>query len=101
MTGKPITIEMKVSDNPTYEVELRWARPPHPGHYIHITGKCAICNRPLENRFPKDFPNDWKFCCSCLHIAHLIIEGNLMISCWRHPKPHKILAKISLMNYNE
>ena len=95
MTGKPITIEMKVSDQPTFEVELLW------GRYNCITGQCAICNSPLENRFPKDFPNEWKFCCSCLHMAQLIIKDNLAVFCWKFPKPHKILQRITLVKGND
>jgi len=76
MTGKPITIEMKVSDQPTLEVELHWVRPPRQEYLgeIIITGKCAICHGFLHNDFPEDFPKDWKFCCQCKIIAESLVN---------------------------
>lgn len=36
---------------------------------------CAICDFPLDKKFPKDFPDNWKFCCSCHACAVIITEG--------------------------
>ena len=41
-------------------------------------GFCAICGYPLEDVFPDDYPNDWKFCCSCLSWANFILEENII-----------------------
>ena len=40
--------------------------------------KCAICNGKIHDPavFPKDFPNEWKFCCNCYAIANVLIRHN-------------------------
>ena len=93
MTGKPITIEEKVSDQRTYEVEFRWVR--HPlDRYTHITGECAVCNYPLEKKFPEDYPDEWKFCCACKELAEIITIGG---DDARSPLAKKIWEKITLV----
>lgn len=104
MTGKPITIEMKVSDQPTFEGTLTFIRDFNqlypcirPGHYKMDYGKCAICDSSLHSgRFPLDFPDDWKFCCNCLYIAELMIGGDQRI-CIVPAKIDKIYNKITLV----
>ena len=66
-----------------------------------ITEKCVICYFRLTEKFPDDFPDEWKFCCGCLEMAKLIIEGNLAHFCWAFNKPNEILQKITLTEGNE
>ena len=40
-----------------------------------ITGQCSICEGNLTNKFPDDFPDEWKFCCACRLCASWIIKG--------------------------
>ena len=37
------------------------------------TSSCSLCSYPLSNKFPKDFPDDWKWCCGCLGLARRIL----------------------------
>lgn len=37
-----------------------------------ITGYCAICLGVLTRDYPEDFPEEFKFCCSCLGWAKSI-----------------------------
>lgn len=36
--------------------------------------KCAICKAKLHNSavFPKDFPDEWRFCCNCSGLANIL-----------------------------
>ncbi len=38
---------------------------------------CVICHCSLEVSFPKDFPDEWKFCCGCLLWAEMVISPRL------------------------
>ena len=38
--------------------------------------KCVICRSILDVSFPKDFPDEWKFCCSCLEWAKMVVKIN-------------------------
>jgi len=39
------------------------------------TMKCNICSFWLENnKFPDDFPKEWRWCCGCLNIGAMILE---------------------------
>ena len=40
-----------------------------------VIGRCSLCSYPLSNRFPDDFPDDWKWCCGCLGLAKDIIAS--------------------------
>lgn len=42
-------------------------------------GFCAICNFPLTVSYPEDYPDEWKFCCSCWHWAGLIARDDPII----------------------
>lgn len=39
---------------------------------------CYICGRKhdktFSSQFPKNFPNEWKWCCWCLSIAKFIVD---------------------------
>lgn len=53
--------------------------------YIYIfkdIDKCVICGNTLEVDFPNDFPDSWKFCCSCLNWANYLINGNGIAKNW-------------------
>ena len=60
------------------------------------TGNCSICDSMLTNKFPDDYPDDWKFCCSCKSMAEEIVKGTLPSCFWLNEKPNKILDKITL-----
>lgn len=34
--------------------------------------KCVICGFKFDKDFPKDFPDEWKFCCMCLGTARAL-----------------------------
>ncbi len=53
------------------------------GEYVTITwgkkifsshGGCVICGRCHIKPFPKDYPDEWKFCCNCRAVAWLSVE---------------------------
>jgi len=105
---KKVTIELKVSDNPTLDVSLQWdwvrefnnEAFPYPGRWddskvISTYGKCVICKFHLHNKFPEDFPEDWKFCCNCQNTALLIVRGTLTPLLIREKK---IYNKITVYN---
>lgn len=46
---------------------------------FNITGFCVICGSMLFNTFPEDFPNEWKFCCSCFSLAYELIKHGFNI----------------------
>ncbi len=39
--------------------------------------KCYVCGYKHTNEFPKNFPNNWKFCCDCRYVAYQIIKHGL------------------------
>jgi len=39
--------------------------------------KCSICRKGLHAVFPRDFPDEWKFCCGCCDLANVIVAYNL------------------------
>lgn len=55
---------------------------------IKLTGHCAICYSHLIKEFPEDYPNEWKFCCSCLDWANRLIGENFI------SKEHLLRSKI-------
>ena len=74
------------------------------------TGHCSICNFPLDTEYPEDYPDDWKFCCSCFKLARRITgtwEYNSdFVELLDHdikesPILKKILHKITLVKGNE
>ncbi len=57
-------------------------------------GKCVICGFKLDKgKFPKDFPDEWKFCCLCKKIADYIGKGVIPHA----DKFKKVYAKITLV----
>jgi len=43
--------------------------------------ECAICGFILDNKvFPLEFPDDWKFCCSCFAWAQFITNPDAFTS---------------------
>jgi len=45
------------------------------GKIIRGRRGCYICGKKHHKGvfyFPKDFPNKWKWCCTCLHVAQYI-----------------------------
>jgi len=61
------------------------------------TGNCSICDRMLTKKFPDDYPDDWKFCCSCKCIAEEITKGTLVWYLWDKLTVEKIRNKITLV----
>ena len=62
-----------------------------------VTGHCSICNSMLTRLFPRDYPNEWKFCCSCKCMAEEIVKGTLPDDFWINERSHKVLKKITLV----
>ncbi len=46
-----------------------------PPKILSLIDYCAVCQFPLDKKFPEDFPDEWKFCCACHACAKYIIEG--------------------------
>lgn len=60
--------------------------------------KCAICRRLLDVSFPKDFPDEWKFCCGCLEWAKMVVNPYLSVKILRTIPPfNKVEKRITLM----
>ena len=57
-------------------------------------GSCAICNFPLTVSYPEDYPDEWKFCCSCWHWAGLISRDDPIVN-FLHVKNSPILREIN------
>ena len=71
---------------------------------------CATCVFPLDlGAFPKDYPKEWMFCCSCLSWAKFITDSdgracsdeeiNVIIK--NSPTISKIYNKITLVEGND
>ena len=46
-------------------------------------GFCAVCGFPLTVLYPEDYPDEWKFCCSCLRWAELIAKDDPIVKFMR------------------
>ena len=60
------------------------------------TGHCSICNSMLTRLFPKDYPDEWKFCCTCKRIAEILTGSEGIIMFWTKEKIEKVRKKITL-----
>ena len=60
-------------------------------------GKCIICHLSLENVFPEDYPEEWKFCCICLEIAKDIVSEDFEEGIWVEYVVEKIKRIITLV----
>jgi len=59
---------------------------------------CIICGDLLEkNKFPDDYPDDWKFCCGCKVIAGFIVDGIIKKEHTEANYYDRILNKITLV----
>ena len=65
-----------------------------------ITGTCSICNFVITYKFPEDYPDEWKFCCSCKNMADEIAKGTLPEEYYLLEKVHTIKKKITLVEEN-
>jgi len=50
--------------------------------------KCSVCVRFLDSydRFPKDFPDQFKICCNCKHVAEYIYNLDHPINSYVFPE---------------
>ncbi len=66
--------------------------------YTNTTGeRCVICDLLLTNAFPEDFPDEFKFCCTCKEIAFEMINGDLPPDWWIYIRADKIKKIITLV----
>ena len=64
----------------------------------HTGEKCVICKFPLTKEFPEDFPDEFKFCCTCKEIAWAVIRGTLDVEQrWLYKRVEKIEKIITVM----
>ena len=43
---------------------------------VHTGEECVICGFKLTAKFPDEFPDEWKICCSCKTFGeNIIIKG--------------------------
>ena len=68
---------------------------------IKDKGNCVICDFDFTEKFPKDYPDEYKFCCSCLMWARFIVEDDEYYSIFPEgsavsPTVKKILDIITL-----
>ena len=73
------------------------------GSYINITfeggepkHRCVICGFPLDDVFPNDFPEEFKFCCGCLIFAKTLTKFDINSFIF-NPRLIKIYNTISLI----
>ena len=75
----------------------------------NIREGCAICSFPLTTKYPDDYPDEWKFCCSCFKWARRVIrtEDDAYVSIEymksmikESPILKKLLEKITLVKGN-
>ncbi len=68
---------------------------------ILITGICSICQQILTTEYPNDYPNEFKFCCSCLQWAKSIVAdknaGWLIYALKFSPTIKKIYERITVL----
>jgi len=70
---------------------------PRIGNYDGITGKCSICGTDLTHMFPSDFPDEWKFCCTCKMIAESMVNGNSYNGHWSRRQESRLKKVINLV----
>ena len=70
-----------------------------------MTGVCATCGFPLTAEYPDDYPDEWKFCCSCFKWAKRIAYDNNFFGTDKivkgSPILKRIFRKITLVKGNE
>lgn len=59
--------------------------------------RCTACRLHLDDVFPKDYPDDWKFCCICLVIAEEIATGVLEEGSWSEQIVKIVRDRITLV----
>lgn len=70
---------------------------------IRDRGNCVICDFDFTLKFPKDFPEEFKFCCSCLEWAKLMLTDEFFYrelfasEDYITPTLKKILNRITLV----
>lgn len=66
-------------------------------HTPEHTGECAICRMFLTKDYPEDYPEEWKFCCSCHAWAKAIIrdwDEDWLVKSLTSPTIKKIYEKL-------
>jgi len=60
---------------------------------------CVICSFKLTDKFPEDFPDEFKFCCTCKAIAFRMVINDLPLPLeyWIKNRRKKIMKIITLM----
>ena len=63
-----------------------------------MTDYCAICGNKLHEQdiFPKDYPNKWKMCCTCLGLAEKFYAHHWVDGLWLEDKIKIFEAFLSL-----
>jgi len=61
--------------------------------------KCVICSFKMTEKFPEDFPDEFKFCCTCKAIAFRTISDDLSLpnEYWVKKRVMKIMKIITLV----
>ncbi|KKN36736.1 hypothetical protein LCGC14_0770420 [marine sediment metagenome] len=63
-----------------------------------FTGRCSICKLLLTEKFPEDFPTEWRICCFCLRIAKVFTQKHeVTFHGWGELKINKIKKLINLV----
>jgi len=70
---------------------------PRIGRYGGITGKCSICGTGLIHTFPSDFPDEWKFCCTCKRVAESMVNGDSYNGHWSSRREIRLKRVINLV----
>ena len=61
---------------------------------IRYTGNCVVCGFKFTEKFPDDFPEEFKFCCSCLAWAKFMLEKDYGSFFWEGTVVNPIIKKI-------
>ncbi len=77
-----------------HAIERGYLRDYPPGY----TGRCSICELLLTEKFPEDFPTEWRICCFCLRIAKVFTQKHeVTFHGWGESKINKIKKLINLV----
>lgn len=80
-----------------------------PNNMRDIIEQCAICGFPLTAKYPDDYPDEYKFCCSCFkwarrltgfgdHLVGDICVTNVVV---RSAILQKLIDRITLVKGNK
>lgn len=68
---------------------------------FRVLDSCVICDYQLTKQFPKDYPDEWKFCCICKNLADDMAHGVVLADVWKKEIIDRIRKRITLVENAE